>query len=98
MAGLILAASRHSATGQTVEIPDTGLKSAIWGTLSRPLPVGTVTVPDLLSLTNLMAENLGITTLEGLGEAHQLTRLSLSFNQLTSLILPAGLTNLTELY
>src|SRR5438128_587506 len=68
--GLILAAHRQSATAQTVEIPDPDLKSAIWGALGRPLPAGTVTVPDMLSLINLDAAGKHIRSLEGLGEAH----------------------------
>src|SRR5436853_7196711 len=61
---LILATIPQSAPAQTVEIPDAGLKSAIWQTLGRPLPAGTVTVPDMLSLINLDAVGRRIRSLE----------------------------------
>ena len=78
-------------------IPDTALKNAIWRSLGKPLPAGILTDEDMLSLTSLDAHAINVRQLDGLGAAHNLTRLNLSYNQLTSLTLPAGLTSLTTL-
>ena len=50
---------------------------------------------DLLRLTDLEASGRGVRSVTGLQAAHNLTSLNLGGNQLTSLILPTGLTNLT---
>ena len=79
-----------------MSIPDPGLNAAIRETLSKP--AGPLTVQDLLTLTNLNASRRGVSSLEGLSAAQNLTTLDLRGNQLTGdLDLPLGLTNLTWL-
>jgi hypothetical protein len=96
----------NNARAQEVAIPDLVLKSAIWGALDKPNPIGALTVQDMLSLTNLNASRPDgikaglvepVKSLEGLGAAHNLIKLYLSRNELTSLTLPDGLSGLTEL-
>lgn len=95
--GFLLGYFFNPAFAAEVVIPDVRLKAAIWQTLGRALPVGTVTAEDMLSLTNLDASFKGVESIDGLGAAHNLTTLYLHFNRLTSLTLPEGLTNLTVL-
>jgi hypothetical protein len=80
---------------QEVSIPDPGLNAAIRQTLGKP--AGLLTAQDLLSLTSLDAADRGVSSLEGLGAAHNLTTLNLHNNGLNNLTLPADLTNLTTL-
>jgi internalin A len=76
-------------------IPDPGLNTAIRETLGKT--AGPLTAEDLLGLTSLDASNRGVSSLEGLGAAHNLTMLNLNDNQLIDFSLPMGLTNLTTL-
>jgi internalin A len=92
---LVLTSLMARAQAQVVSIPDSGLNAAILAALGKT--AGPLTAQDMLSLTNLGANSRGVRSLEGLGEAHNLATLSLEGNQLTSLALPAGLTNLTGL-
>src|SRR5437867_3120538 len=92
---LVLTTFVTSVLAQEVSIPDPSLNAAIRGALQKP--AGPLTADELLSLSNLNAYNRGVRNLEGLGAAHNLTWLNLSFNQLTSLTLLAGLTNLNSL-
>ena len=57
-------------------------------------PVGPLTVPDMLSLTNLNATNRNIRSIEGLETARNLSVLQLNNNALTNFALPNTLTNL----
>src|SRR5215468_5156791 len=84
-----------SAQAQEVNIPDPGLNAAIRDALQKP--TGPLTVPDLLSLTNLDARESGVQSLDGLGAASNLAILHLSYNELKSLTVPSGLTNLHTL-
>ena len=85
------------ASAQEVVIPDAALKSAIWETLGKPGPVGTLTEQDMLRLTSLYAYSRRVKILEGLGAAHNLTTLDLRFNHLTNFSFLSGLTRLTTL-
>jgi Leucine-rich repeat (LRR) protein len=93
LAGTILASS---ARAQEVSIPDPALNTVIRETLAKPS--GPLTVQDMLSLTNLDASFRGVQSLEGLGTAHNLTRLILDGDPLTSFVFPPGLTNLASLH
>jgi internalin A len=75
---------------QEVSIPDPGLNAAIREALGKP--AGPLTSPDLLSLTHLNAALRGVSSLEGLGAALNLTSLYLDNNQLTDFAFPSGLT------
>src|SRR5215475_12343818 len=79
-----------SAHAQTVSIPDAGLDAAIRAALQKP--VGPLTVPDMLSLTNLNATNRNIRSIEGLETARNLSVLELKNNALTNFALPNTLT------
>jgi internalin A len=93
---LVVASFVTNVLTQEVSIPDPGLNAAIRETLAKP--AGPLTVQDLLSLTNLNAMQRGVSSLEGLGAAHNLTRLDLGGNQLRGdLTFPPGLINLTDL-
>src|SRR5262249_18241471 len=83
-----------TAWAAEVVIPDAALKAAIWRTLGKPDPVGSLSEQDMLSLTSLQACCQGVRSVEGLGFAHNLTTLALVNNYLQSITLPAGLTNL----
>src|SRR6266487_6347328 len=92
---LVLTSFIATAQAQEVSIPDPGLNAAIREALQKPS--GPLTEQDLLSLTNLNACCRSVKSLEGLGAAHNLTVLYLGYNQLTSLTLPAGLGQLSQL-
>src|SRR6185369_13367355 len=92
---LFLANFAPSARAQEVPIPDPGLNAAIREALQKPN--GPLSAQDLLSLTNLAAQARNISNLQGLEAAHNLTELNLRSNQLTSVVFPSGLTNLTFL-
>jgi len=81
-----------SAQAQTVSIPDAGLDAAIRAVLQKP--IGPLTVPDMLGLTNLNATNRNIRSIEGLETARNLSVLQLNNNALTNFALPNTLTNL----
>lgn len=87
-----------AAWAAEVLIPDAALKAAIWQSLGRPAPVGTLTEEDMLSLTNLNAGGRGVRSLDGIGAARNLTTLELCCNELTSVTLPAGLNSLISLH
>src|SRR6266404_2667518 len=93
---LVVTSFLTNVLAQEVSIPDPGLNAAIRETLSKP--AGSLTVQDLLTLTNLNAMQRSVSSLEGLSAAQNLTTLDLRGNQLTGdLDLPLGLTNLTWL-
>jgi internalin A len=83
-----------SPLAEEVPIPDPGLNAAIRETLGKS---GLLIVQDLLRLTDLNAEARGVSNLEGLEAAPNLTSLRLGGNRLINFSLPAGLTNLTTL-
>src|SRR5215470_13690404 len=64
-----------AAQAQTVSIPNAGLDAAIRAALQKP--VGPLTVPDMLSLTELNATNRNIQSIEGLETARNLSALRL---------------------
>jgi hypothetical protein len=66
-----------AARAAEVVIPDAALKSAIWETMGRPLPVGALNEQDMLSLKILEAYDKGVRSLKGLGAAHNLAMLDL---------------------
>src|SRR4051812_26527125 len=81
-----------STAGQEVSIPDAALNQAIHDALRKP--GGPITSDDLLGLQELNADSNGIQSLEGLGAARNLTKLSLRDNKLTSLVLESTLDHL----
>lgn len=93
---LVVVKASLSSPAQEVFIPDPDLNAAIRVVLGKP--IGPLTQLDLLNLTNLNACCRNIANLQGLEAAHNLTLLDISSNQLTRLILPAGLTNLSFLF
>ncbi len=80
---------------QEVFIPDAGLNAAVREALQKP--AGPLSETDLITLTNLPAGGRGITSLQGLAVARNLSTLVLANNLLTNLDLPAGLGNLVQL-
>src|SRR5262245_18346701 len=82
----------RSVQAQTVTIPDAGLDAAVRAELQKP--VGPLTVPDTLSLTNLNATNRNIQSIERLETARNLSVLRLKMNALANVALPNTLTNL----
>lgn len=93
----LLALLGTPAFAAEVVVPDAALKSAIWESLGRALPVGNLTEQDMLSLTNLDATMRGASSVEGLAAAYNLRTLYLGFNQLTDFSPLSGMTNLTSL-
>src|SRR6266480_2025570 len=83
---LLAIAFTSSGTAQEVIIPDPGLDAAIREALQKP--AGTLTVPDLLSVTNLNACCRSITNLAGLEAARNLRLLDLHSNSLNNFALP----------
>ena len=78
LAGLLFLAVCESALSlraEVVNIPDPGLQSIIREALGRP--TGDITKEDMLGLTNLTAFDRIIGSLEGLGNAVNLTTLDL---------------------
>jgi Leucine-rich repeat (LRR) protein len=93
---LVMTSFITNVLAQEASIPDPGLNAAIRETLAKP--VGPLTAQDLLSVTNLNAMQRGVSSLEGLGAAHNLTILDLGGNQLKGdLTFPSGLSNLIDL-
>jgi len=84
-----------STLAQEVSIPDPGLNAAIREALEKPS--GPLSGQDLLSLTNLDACGRNISSVEGLGAAHNLTALDLQSNLLSNLVVPGELTNLATI-
>ena len=93
---------------QTVDIPDPNLRATIEN-LRGKTSGATITVADMLTLTELFAPNANISDLTGLESATNLTSLnldaeyvwteerSINSNSVSDLSPLAGLTNLTEL-
>ena len=81
---------------QTVDIPDPNLRAVIENELGKA-PGATITVADMLTLTELYAVRDDISDLTGLEAAANLTSLSLRDNNITDISAIAGLTQLTEL-
>ncbi len=82
---------------QTVEIPDPNLRAVIENTRGKASG-DTITVADMLTLTELFAFNANISDLTGLEAATNLTQLGLGDNNITDISAIAGLTNLTRLW
>ncbi len=80
---------------ETVTIADENLRAVIETALGKS-PGEDITPSDMESLTTLTAYNAGITNLAGIEYATNLTHLSVSSNELTSIDVSA-LTNLTDL-
>ena len=78
-----------------VSIPDANLRAAINLSLGRSL-VDSVSLREMVQLTDLTAPSTGIGDLTGLESATNLTSLDLSNNQITDLSPLAGLTGLTQ--
>ena len=98
---------RPEDIAQTVDIPDPNLRAAIADARSKPQGVS-ITMADMLTLTELLAPNANISDLTGLEAATNLTRLYLgdeiveeqliNSNSISDLSPLAGLTNLTGLW
>lgn len=84
-----------SMRAQEVSIPDPGLNAAVREVLQKP--IGPLTEQDLLGLTNLNASCRNVKSLAGLEAARNLLALDLRSNQLTSLTLPPGMSQLGSL-
>ena len=84
------------AVAQNVDFPDSNLAAAVRGALglgvTDPIPQ-----TNLAGLTQLEADNAGITNLTGLEQATGLTTLYLSSNRIVDVSPLSGLTNLTFL-
>jgi formylglycine-generating enzyme required for sulfatase activity len=92
LALLVLANFLSSACAQEVPVPDPGLNAAIREALQKP--TGPLTEQDMLSLTVLSACCRGISSIQGLEAARNLTILDLHSNLLTNCVVPDTLTNL----
>src|SRR5690349_5602350 len=92
---LVLTSVMTRILAQEVSIPDPGLNAAIRDTLGKP--IGPLTQPDLLSLTNLNASRRNVSSIVGLEAARNLVSLDLQINLLTNFSLPSQLTNLITL-
>lgn len=78
-----------------VTFPDPNLEAAVRAALG--IPSAPITTTDMLALTTLSAEWRGITNLEGLEYATNLSSLDLTGNQVGDLTPISGLTSLTQL-
>ena len=83
-------------TGIVVTIPDSNLEQAIRWELDKP--TGDLTETDLASLVSLPADDIGISSLEGLQYCVNLTYLDLSGNYISDLSPLQGLAQLEYLY
>lgn len=92
---LIASFSPLRALAQDVNIPDPALQGAILQALGLPGP--TITQADMLDLTQLNCDSIGVTDTTGLQYAHNLTYLVLNNNPVTNFSGFSGLSNLTEL-
>ena len=81
---------------QTVDIPDPNLRAAVENARGKA-PGATITVADMVILTNLRGDRFNISDLTGLEAATNLAGLFLEFNSITDISPLAALTNLTEL-
>jgi internalin A len=84
-----------AAAAQTVTFTDPRLESAVRAAIGIPQPVP-VTDTDMLRLTGLSAQNLGITSLDGLQWATNLTYLQAWNNQIADLTPLSGLRHLSN--
>ncbi len=84
-----------TATAQTVKMPDPNLKAAVLQELGRS--DGEITQADLLSLKQVIASRANIRSIEGLEHALNLEHLDLSGNELHSVWLPDGMSQLKTL-
>jgi hypothetical protein len=92
LALMVLANFVTSALTQEVSVLDPGLNAAIRAALNKP--VGPFTEQDMLGVTVLSACCRGITSIQGLEAARNLSILDLHSNSLTNCVLPNSLTNL----
>ena len=88
--------TRPEDIAQTVDIPDPNLRAVIESELRKPQGA-TITVADMLTLTDLYAVRDDISDLTGLEAATNLGELELRNNNISDISALAGLTNLTEL-
>ena len=86
-----------TASAQIVNIPDTNLRAAINEALDKP-ENARITQEEMLTLTELFADNRGITNLTGLETATNLRELALRDNLISDLTPLASLTRLRELH
>ena len=88
-----------SRPGETVTIPDTGLRDAVKRHLQRQELGGgsTITQADMASLWRLVARGSNVSDLDGLEQALNLRELELENNQIADLSPLSGLTELREL-
>jgi len=92
---LVLTSVIASGLAQEVSIPDPGLNAAIRQELG--LPIGPLSMSEMLSLTNLNASRRDVSSIAGLETACNLVSLDLQINQLTNFALPSQLTNLSTI-
>ena len=92
LAGLVCTGSLAGCNCASLMIQDPALESAIRAELGMPL--GCLTLADLAQVTELQADGLNITTLQGLELLPNLTILNVQNNQIRSV---TPLTNLTNL-
>ena len=94
LAALLLASAVVPTHGQ-FSIPDPGLNAAVRAALQKP--AGPITPQDMLSLTNLNAQNRKVKSIAGLEAAANLSSLDLSGNLLTNLTLAPDFAKLVTL-
>jgi len=90
----LLGLSQLAMAEDPVYFPDANLTAAV----ERALGISDPTPTDMLSLTNLNANDRGIVDLTGIEHATNLTYLWLYYNQISDISALSGLTNLTILY
>jgi hypothetical protein len=90
----LLAFSHAAMAQEPVYFADANLKAAVESALGISNPTPT----DMLLLTSLIAGSCDIIALTGIEYAANLTRLYLSYNEISDITALSGLTNLTELY
>ena len=88
---------RPEDIAQTVDIPDPNLRDAIADARGKAAS-DTITVADMLVLTELLSYSSDISDLTGLEHATNLTELWFAYNSISDISTLAGLTNLTRLY
>lgn len=87
---------RDIPIGNVAYIPDTNLLTAIANTLGKP-NASTITITEMETLTNLIADDAGIRDLTGLEKATKLQRIELRRNAITDLTPLAGLIRLNNI-
>lgn len=88
-----LVAPTVASAGVAVTFPDANLEAAVRAALA--IPVGPITSSNMASLTVLSAPSSGITRLDGLEYATNLSTLQLGQNDITTITPLAGLTKLS---